>query len=284
MRRARTVLLWLLLPVAGCATAKTDEQVNQLVDRTLASARAHAKAGQLAEAAVLLRGIERVSPEARGVDELWDRLGEAARAWVDRGPMGMNRRVRVPVERSTWERIRYYPLDRLADLADIVSFQVSLGAGAELKAHVTRGLQAGFGMKGMSGVGWVAPRIAGTQQELEVGVAFLHYEQTKVTGRRRGIPGGVATGDMDMTGLQSVSAGFYQDYRDFWGIGASAALVLVGASVEIHPVQLFDFVAGLFLADVANDDGATTRGLFLTDQEQRSLIELNEVEQVRSYN
>jgi hypothetical protein len=145
-------------------------------------------------------------------------------------------------------------------------------------------LQAGFGGKGMSGIGWMAPRIAGTQQELEIGVAFLHYEQTRIVGRRHGPPGGVTTGFMDMTGLQSTSAGFYQDYRDFWGIGASVALVLAGASVEIHPVQLFDFITGFLGVDIARDDGATTRGLFLTDDEERALIELNEVEQVRSYN
>ncbi|MBW2416572.1 MAG: hypothetical protein JRG76_18920 [Deltaproteobacteria bacterium] len=283
MRKTRRALLCLLLPLVGCATARTDDDVNRLVNRTLDSARAHARAGQVPEAAVLLRGIERVSPEAKGVDELWNLLGDAGRAWVDRGAMGMNRRVRVPVERSTGERILYYPLDRLADLADIVSFSVSLGAGVEVKAHVTRGLQAGFGGKGMSGIGWMAPRIAGTQQELEIGVAFLHYEQTRIVGRRHGSPGGVTTGFMDMTGLQSTSAGFYQDYRDFWGVGASVALVLAGASAEIHPVQLFDFITGFLGVDIAHDDGATTRGLFLTDDEEQALIELNEVEQVRSY-
>ncbi len=258
--------------------------MKQLVGRTLESARAHARAGQAAEAAVLLRGVERMSPHANGLDELWDELGAAGRAWVDRGRMGMNRRVRVPVARSTWDRVRYYPLDRLADLSDIVSFDVALGAGAALNAHVTRGFQAGFGMKGMYGVGWVQPRIAGTQQELEVGVTFINYDDTRITGRRQGSPGGVATGVTDMTGFQKSSAGLYQDYRDFWGIGASLGFVIVGASVEIHPVQIFDFLAGFFLVDVANDDSATTRGLYLTDDEKQALIQLNEIEQVRAYN
>lgn len=268
---------------SGCATERGDEQVANLVRRSVDASRAHHSAGRVAEAAVMMRAVERVAPEDAGFVALEAEIGEELRPYVAGGLLGFNRRPRTRVERSVLERILLYPVDRVADLVDLVSFEVGFALGGSINAHVTRAVQAGFGMGWRYGVGLVQPRIVGAQEELEIGVVALNYGDYKVTGRRSGMTGPVATGSDDVIGAQTPDLAIFQDYRDYWGVGASFTLGVVGASAEIHTAQILDLLLGFVGLDPANDDYATTRALALNAANRRALLQLNEVEEVRQY-
>ena len=283
MSVARLGLLLAAVLLAACATERGAEQVGSLVRRTVDASRSHYEAGRLGEAAVLLRAAERVAPEDSGVVALKDEIGPTTLRLVQSGTLGMNRRPRTRVERSVPERILLYPIDRLADLVDVVTFDVGFALGGAIHLHLTRALQVGFGMGWQYGVGLFQPRILGSQQELEIGIAALNYAQFQVSGRRSGVTGPVATGSADATGASTPDLGLYQDYRDYWSVGAGARVAVVGANAAVHPVQLLDLLLGFLLIDIGNDDHATTRALELTPANRRSLIELSEVEEVRQY-
>jgi hypothetical protein len=271
------------LLLAGCATQRGDEQVGNLVRRTLDASRSHYEAGQLAEAAVLLRAVERVTPDDPGFIALEDQIGDEVLPLIRSGSLGMNVRPRTRIVRSLTERILYYPIDRLADLVDVVSFDVGFALGGAVHLYVTRALQGGFGMGWQYGVGLVQPRVLGAQQELEIGVAALNYAQFQVTGRRSGMTGPVVTGSADVTGASTPDLGVYQDYRDYWAVGAGVRVLVVSANAAIHPVQIVDLLLGFLGIDIANDDAATSRALQFTRSDRRALLQLSEVEEVQAY-
>ena len=91
------------------------------------------------------------------------------------------------------------------------------------------------------------------------------------------------TGSGDLTGVSEPGLALYQDYRDYWGIGAGVRVGVVGANVAVHPVQLLDLLLGFVGIDIGNDDNATTSALQLTPANRRALIQLSEVEEVRQY-
>ncbi len=283
MSIAQLGLLLVAVLLCACATQRGEEQVGNLVRRTVDASRSHYEAGRLGEAAVLLRAVERVAPDDAGVTALKEQIGSETLPLVQSGTLGMNRRPRAPIERSVLERIALDPVDRLADLVDVVSFDVGVALGGAIRLHVTRAFQAGFGMGWQYGVGLVQPRVLGAQQELEIGVAALNYAQFQMSGRRNGMTGPVVTGSADRTGTSAPGLGLYQDYRDYWGIGAGVRVGVVGANAAVHPVQLLDLLLGFVLIDIGNDDSATTSALQLTPANRRALVQLSEVEEVRQY-
>jgi hypothetical protein len=279
----RLVVLAAAALLTACATPRGEEQVANLVHRTVQSSRAHHQAGRLGEAAVLLRAVERVAPDDPAVEELQAEIGDEVYPLLRSERLGMNRRPRAPIERSVLARIAWYPWDRVADVFDLVSFDVGVAAGAGVQAYITRGAQLGFGFGWQYGVGLTQPRILGAQQEIEIGVAALSYTQFQLAGNRSGMTGPVVTGSADVIGASVPSLGVYQDYRDYWAIGAGVRVAVVGANVAFHPVQLADLVLGFIGIDFARDDNATTRALWFSSTDRRALIQLSEVEEVRLY-
>ena len=53
----------------------------------------------------------------------------------------------------------------------------------------------------------------------------------------------------------------YQEYLDYWAIGAKVGAGILGVEFEFHTVELADFLGGWFFWDPGNDDLATTRML-----------------------
>lgn len=283
MSAARLVPIAAALLLAACATPRSEEQVRALVAQALGASRAHFEAGEPGAAAVLWRAAARVAPGDPGVRALREELGPQTVALVEPGGLGVNRRPRPPEQRSVLARIGWYPLDRFADLTDVLSFDVGIALGGAIRVHVTRAVQAGFGMGWQYGVGLLQPRIVGAQQELEIGVTALNYAQFQMSGRRSGVSGPVVTGAADLTGASTPGLALYQDYRDYWSVGVGVRIGVVGANAAVHPVQLIDWLLGFALIDIAHDDHATTRALALRDADRRMLTGLSEVEEARLY-
>jgi hypothetical protein len=227
--------------------------------------------------------VERVDPRFAGVAELRQTLGEEADLYTVRGGLGINRRLRVKRDAGLLTKVLFWAPNRAFDLLDLVTFDVHVGLGAFANLHVTRALQVGAGLRGIVGVGAHDQRILGLNNEAEMGVAVLGLGTEMTSGSAIGIPGGVATGADAMAGLHRPSSRIYQDFRDYWAIGAGATAGLAGADVDLHPVQLFDFLLGIFFVDFARDDFGTTRRMRLDNLDYQLLRSLNNVERADTW-
>ncbi|MBW2282114.1 MAG: hypothetical protein JRG76_17275 [Deltaproteobacteria bacterium] len=271
----------LALLTSACATAPSQEQIDALLMGSVATAQARFDQGDKPEAAVLLHSIQRVDPEYPGVPELATKLGPDGDSLHNRGWLGINRRLRAQEDSPFLTRLLFYLPDRAFDLLDLVTFNVHIGFGAYANVHATRAAQLGGGLRSKFGVGLHDQRSIGIASEAEVGVAALAFGSQSFSGSSVGVPGGVAAGGEAMLGAHRPSQSLYQDYRDYWAVGASATVLFVGAEFDFHPMQIFDFIGGVFLLDFARDDMATTRGLRFSSLEFEAIRSLNELGEAR---
>jgi len=266
---------------SACATVPSQEQIDALLKGSVASAQARFDEGAKPEAAVLLAAIERVDPEYPGVPELSAKLGPERDNLQNRGWLGINRRLRARDGRPFLTRLLLYLPDRAFDLLDLVTFDVHIGFGAYANVHATRAAQIGGGLRSKFGAGLHDQRAIGLASEAEVGAAALAFGTQSFAGSSVGVPGGVASGAEAMLGMHRPSQSLYQDYRDYWAVGASATVLFAGAGLDFHPMQVFDLVGGIFLLDFARDDMATTRSLRFSSLEFESIRSLNELSEAR---
>ena len=267
-------LLAILVFPTGCrGTIPTDE-----IDATLAGAMGAARSlereGSYAEAAELTRQVMIVDPDYQGARELLAALpAEYAEPLYSHPMLGSNVAKRFPTERSMPARVLLYLPDRILDLLDVVSFDVHAGPGLFANVHLTRGFQLGAGARGVSGLGWHDHRSLGLLAQFEAGVAVPAVESMAFAG------GSIGSSGLDVvnetaTGLARPSDTIYQRLRDYWAVGAAVTLLLVGADVDLHPVELFDFFVGFGPFDPLRDDFATTRGLDMPRNARMRLWEL----------
>ena len=280
MSKLVTTVLAILL-VSGCASTPSQDEINNMLDGAVKAANARSEEGSTAEAAMLTRAVQRVDPKYPGVQELSAQLGPQIAEVENRGWLGINRRARVDEDSSFLYRLILYLPDRAFDLLDVFSFDLHLGIGAYANVHVTRAAQAGGGLRSKIGAGWHDQRSLGMASEAEVGLAALALGAQSFSGASVGVPGGLALGADSMVGMHWPSDELYQTYRDYWAIGASVTLGLVGFEFDLHPMQIFDFVGGVLFMDFARDDLATTRGMRFNAVETELIRSLSNVERDR---
>ena len=90
----------LALVVGGCATQRTPGQVDFLLRGALRSASELHVGGRDPEATLFVKAIAAVDPDYPGLEELEAFLDPAFADQMERGYLGMNRRLRPRVERS----------------------------------------------------------------------------------------------------------------------------------------------------------------------------------------
>jgi hypothetical protein len=272
----RLIAPFLVLAVlCACAPLRSPQEVSDRLSQALISAKRYAELGQQAEAIQLVHAVEKVDPEYPGLAEVRASLtgGEDLSA---KPLLGSNKSMRPKAERSVAARVALYLPDRILDLLDVVSFEAHFGPGAFADVHATRGLQAAAGLRSVAGLGLHEHRSLGLQTKAEAGVNALAVGGLATAGATVGTSG-VQTGSDGILGFHSPTDELYQEYRDYWAVGASVTTVLVGAEVDFHPVQVVDFLAGLLTIDFLNDDFATTRGLQMSDLDQALLVELADI-------
>jgi hypothetical protein len=79
-----------------------------------------------------------------------------------------------------------------------------------------------------------------------------------------------ATSDR-IAGLHDPGDRLYQEMRDYYAVGLELTAVILGVEVDLHPVDLADFVVGWGGLDIQRDDFATTRGLDLHQADEALL-------------
>jgi hypothetical protein len=271
-RKLRGIVLSCALLLSACAS-RAPYQVEELLRQALRAAETHHEFDQDPEAAVLLEAIHAVDPTFPGALELDEDLAAGARDGLERSLLGMNRRVRPPVERSPWVRALLWLPDRMLDLLDIVTVGVHLGPGAFADVHVTRALQTAGGMHTTGGVGLHDFRSLGMKSQAEVGLAAVFVGTHAYGGSLLGTSGSHAA-TAESIGLHRPMAPLYQELRDYWAVGASLTAGILGFEADLHPLQVADFLAGFAGVDFLNDDLARTRHLRLDSVEAKLLAEL----------
>ena len=273
---ARVALLGLGL--CACTPTYTAFQIDRQLSKTLGAAQFHLGLRELPEAAQLARAIENIDPEYPGLAEVQAGLEGESQDLFASTPLGSNRARRKQIERSLAGRVVRYLPDRLSDLLDIVSIDAHSGAGAFADIHATRAAQIAGGARVVGGLGSYAPgNNLGFQLQADAGLFFMGLGQQRFTGFSAG-PGGVFSGTATLRGVQRPGDRFYQDFRDYWSIGASGTAGFFGGGVELHPVQLLDFLLGLVAIDISNDDSSHTAPLRLLISEQDLLQELARIQ------
>ena len=271
------VLLALATLACACTTPHPPTEVLRLIEDSTHAARIHQQAGEPIEAAELTNAVLGADPEYAPALELRDSLPSHLAALYGHRVLGANFARRIPTERPTWAKALLYLPDRFLDLFDVISVDFHAGGGAYVNYHVTRAAQVGIGLRAVSGVGWHERRSLGIKSQAQSEIVLVALGAEAYAGHVVGTSGIFAAVDTQ-AGLHRPSSPSYQQYRDYWGVGASATIAFLGFEYEFHPVQLADFAAGWALVDFLNDDFAVTRGLNLSRGERNWIQSLYELE------
>lgn len=150
------------------------------------------------------------------------------------------------------DKILMYLPNRLADLADIIS--IDLEAGTAFKAGVNLTHAVGFGLEyGDTGkISWDYNRKYGTSINSASHAWFL--AASRGTLMQDCIYGNLNEYDYSFSGFRSpCDPAFVKKYQDYWALEVTGVL-LAGGRVAFHPMELADFICGLFCIDISKDD------------------------------
>lgn len=253
--RATLVLSLVVLGLAGCRNLPSRRPLlfESTVEQGRRDVQAMAETRDWIGARRLGDLLLRSDPGDATLEALAAEMPPELRALFEPSLAGSNRAFRLPLERPLWQRIALWLPDRLLDLCDVVSFDVAFGIGLYADVHVTRAVQLAAGGRTSLGVGWHDGRSLGTLLQSESGLAYGPYDA---------ILFGSGTADVfgasRMSGAHSPFDPLYQGVRDYWAVGGAVHALLIGVSVDVHPLEIADFVAGVFTYDWLGDDLATT--------------------------
>ncbi|MGQ0551657.1 MAG: hypothetical protein ACT4PU_00380 [Planctomycetota bacterium] len=270
-----TALVW--IAAIGCsAPPKSCEDIESRMDNAVRRSKVLSEqSGQMPEAWQLYRAVDALDPQHPGVADLRAKLGPAHEDLFERPMLGSNFRQRPQADRWFISKVLWYLPDRVLDILDVFSFDVHFGLGAFVNVHLTRFFQGGAGFRSVGGIGWHRHRSLGLMAQAEAGIVFPVAGTQAYGGSIIGTSG-IIVGSDSLAGMHRPSAEFYQEYRDYWAIGAAVTAAIVGVDFDFHPVQLADALVGFAAVDFLNDDFAHTRGLNLNSSDRLLVRELRE--------
>jgi hypothetical protein len=160
---------------------------------------------------------------------------------------------RLREERPLHAVVGYYFLNRVLDTVDILTVNVGVGPALHAEAHATNFVRLGAGGAYLASLGTgAAPREAGFFGRgigeftlLNWSAKRVHYDEYLSTGK-----------DYDLTSVEfrDPTQQLYRKKEDFWSVGGSLGLLIVGGQLEVHPVQIADWLTGWVGIDFLNDD------------------------------
>lgn len=258
---------------ANCSSTPRIEQVNGKVLEIIKEAEALAEKGKLEEAAAMLQSLEELHPNDPRVQAVMNKLSAEQKEAVGSHPwLGFNKARRAKVQATTMERVLWYIPDRIMDYIDMVTLEINVGAQLGFGVWLTRAVQVVLFTGSTAGIGYYQKKQLGARVEASAEIGLGPIVASAVAGYRAG------TGGLDGTARGLVfhrpSHPLYQEYRDYWALGTKFGFVFIGAEFELHPVEIFDFLAGIILFDPMNDDLATTRRLRFDDYQSDLMKEI----------
>jgi hypothetical protein len=244
-----------------------------LVTENLDNAARQFAQGHPEEAAEIYHAVLVADPHNAKATAGLEEIGPYTTVLVRPSALGVNLCRRRPGG-STALRICTYPVNRVLDLLDVISFHVGLEGGVYVDAHATRAVSTELGAGGgMHLLGWWPRRELGLGAGHVAGVAVGPFEAQGEGFTRLGTRG-ARTRSFSVVDMNTPLDYPYQVYRDYWGIGVRLIAVLVGVEVEIHPVELADGITGFLYLDFLRDDIGHTRGWRFTGADKEAMADL----------
>ena len=150
------------------------------------------------------------------------------------------------------DKILMYIPNRLADLADIISIDLEAGTAAKFGINLTHAFGVGAGYGNTGKISWNYGRKYGTGISTVSQAWFL--AAAKGTLMQDCIYGNLNEYDFSYSGFRAPwDPAFVKKYQDYWALDVTGVL-LAGGRIAIHPVELADFICGLFCIDISGDD------------------------------
>jgi len=264
------------LATAACSSPRTGSEVDFMLSETMKAATTRHAAGDEFEAIALAYTVARVDDSFPGTHDILDSMPTWATDVLDSPVLGSNVARRAPDDVGLVGKILWYLPDRILDLFDLVSFDVNVGPGLWVDVHVTRGFQLAAGGRTVGGIGWHDHRSLGVKSQAEAGVSAIAFGAFGYSAAQAGTSG-VRSGSWSVGGIHGPGDDIYQRYVDYWSVGASTTVLLVGVDFDLHLAEMVDFLVGWATFDPCNDDFAKTRGLKLSATEKRLSRDLSEV-------
>ena len=134
---------------------------------------------------------------------------------------------------SVGHKVLFYLPNRLFDIFDMVRLRLRVGPGLAVGVRATEPLSAYVGAYASVYGGLPGPR---QRPKLPIPVGFESYN-------------GATLSVVDL----ATGVGLGPDYSST-EIGASLHLLIIGADVDVDPMELVDLLAGIFCFDPRNDD------------------------------
>ncbi len=145
--------------------------------------------------------------------------------------------------------------NRLLDLADCFSLGVGLGVDVGFNAQVTQLCRFGASTGGYSLIDWTYRRQVGFAVQSGWDISFLWFGVEDIV--RDNVTGTMKPYWIDAVGIQMpFDSAYASGCRDYWAIGAEIGL-FSNVRAYIHPIEIADFICGLFFIDVISNDDLT---------------------------
>ena len=243
-----------------------------LIDENLDNAARHLKVGETEEAAQIYRVVLFADPTN---EEARQKLSEAdgcPRCIIEPSLLGQNLD-KYPERESPVLWYLCYPVNRILDVFDIVTVQIGPQGGLYAETHVTHAVRAGGGAGGGAEIGWSQKRELAAGSSHVCGLALGPFSAEGEGCTRVGTRG-ARNSSVSVVGMSRPSGYAYQHHRDYWATGVRAILLVVGAKIEVHPVEAADALTGIFFLDFLRDDIGSTRRLNLNAAEMEAMKSL----------
>jgi hypothetical protein len=268
--------LSLLLVASGC-TSFDPEVYQASFDQVKQSARKYAAAGQYPESVYLVRALALAEPQNEEIRQLLAHDLAAApecRTLMEKGWLGCNLSDRVRYhDFPVLGTLVCYPLNRILDVIDLITVETGPCLGVGANASVTEIIGVGSQVSlGETAFGF-------NRRHLSMRATIDEFVELPLVESRylleaRGYTGGAYSIDAGVLGLKRPSLPIYQTARDYWAVGAHAEAAIWSANVELHPIEAWDLLAGIFFCDPLHDDIGVTRGIHIKAHEKDAIKNL----------
>ena len=162
--------------------------------------------------------------------------------------------VSAKAEVSVAEKVAFYIPNLVVDAVDIFSISLGVGPVARIELMATEACRGGvrFGFAAQM-VKQVNRQYGfGVRSGQQLSVIALGYEEESMFHSY----GTVNAYDISLNGVPDVNDVLYDvndGARDYWRLGGALGLLVEG-ELYLHPLEIADFVCGVFMYDLKGDD------------------------------
>lgn len=264
----------LLLLVCSCARRPSPDVYQRSYDFVKQSAERNVQSGEYGKAYYLTSILLDASPRDLEVMAIQDRalVGDPSLKRLDRREtLGRNRPLRTSSGASVPGKVLLWPVNLITDLLDIVTIEVGVGIGAGAKAQVTEPVSAGAQFSlGQTMLGFQT-RHPSVRAAFENYLDIFPFEIRALSEASYGTFGASAV-NHGGTGFKVPSDRLYMNRRDYYAIGAEVLAGIPAAKVQVHPLQLYDWLLGLIFVDPMMDNVGSSKSIGRLDPDELEAV------------